>query len=195
MFTVPIVLFRCKTQRSKFLRLPQITTKFPDTVAPCLCHCSHLQLDMHLKFCMTSFQWILCIFYFIREFSTFLPHWLWFPFVFSLHEDFILQSQTLYIGMHSLDTASASVSSVRRANHAFCPQSRWTKWTPLGTRLPLGNLKSREQKWVLFAWKDLITFTLFQVPCHMRVGPGSLAGAGWKLHYVTHHTATSGSLA
>ena len=46
-----------------------------------LYHCSHLQLDMHLKFCVFSFQWILCIFYSIREFSTFLLHWLWFPLV------------------------------------------------------------------------------------------------------------------
>ena len=30
---------------------------------------------MHLRFCMISFQWILCIFYFKREFSTFHLHW------------------------------------------------------------------------------------------------------------------------
>ena len=53
-------------------RQSQISTKFADTVAHCLCHCSHLQI---------SFQWTLCIFYFIREFTTFLLHWLWFPFV------------------------------------------------------------------------------------------------------------------
>ena len=65
--TIPIVLFRCKTWRSKFPRLSQISTKFADAEALCLCHCSHLQLeDMHLKFCMTPFQWILRIFYFIR---------------------------------------------------------------------------------------------------------------------------------
>ena len=64
------------------------------------CHCSHLQLDTHLKFCMISFQWILCIF---REFSTFLSSTLSvISICFSLYEDFILQSLTLHIGMRIL---------------------------------------------------------------------------------------------
>ena len=65
--------FRCKLWHKdpSFWDCLRSLPNFQTTVAHCLCHCSHIQLDMHLKFCMISFQWTLCIFYFIREFSTF----------------------------------------------------------------------------------------------------------------------------
>ena len=74
--------------------LSQISTKFADTVPLCLCHCSHLHLDIvYLKFCIISFQES-CIFFCIKEFSL---HLLYHGICFSLHEEFILQSQPYWL--------------------------------------------------------------------------------------------------
>ena len=114
MFTIPIVLFRCKAQRSKFPILSQISTKFSSTVALCLCHRSHLQLDnMHLHdFISVNLLWILPLSESLVLFSTLALT----SICFSLHEDLILQIEILHTGMRSLCTASASIISVQCAN-------------------------------------------------------------------------------
>ena len=96
-----------------------------------------------------------------------------------------------------LYTASASISSVWRANtriSIFCHvvimcllSSESVKVNPPGNeatpawaiekqRLETGSVCAKESHY-------------FHVPCHMRVGPGFLAGAGRKLHYVTLNTS------
>ena len=111
MFTIPIVLFRCKTQRSKFPRLSQIFTKFADTVALCLCHCSHLQLDNTILHDFISVNLVYILLYQrVQYFSSTLA-------VISIcMKTSFCKAKPYILACVACNTARASISSVRRAN-------------------------------------------------------------------------------